>query len=818
MPLQKEFVCLTLCCFIAFGLSTTGKEILYKLEVLFLIAIALHFRNLTSPTRNLTSTQDSTATKNLTTIRNPTATRNLTSTRHFTSTQNVTSRTRTSSATSSCYFIVQDVVSEYWWDIFYPDPYVQVETSTSISDLVTALANSTITKHVTHLYTTKITYSSTATGGDNPFSLSADNAPKPSEFRANRLTGTQIVTGGVTVQSPTPFWVYSSVKIITVPAVTDSAGKIVCATSSYATTTESVTETLLSTASTIVTASDGMEVTKNIIHTSETYANGPTDIYTISGVNENAEAYFGGHGILGWSSFAVKSTGYEVFPAQTLTNSFGLTTTIPTYTEDLNELIYYYARSSGDAFTTYTPSISSKVIKFPTPFIYLPPCATEDVPDREPVCTHANMKEAYGYVPKAVLDHMISDPAIKSKNPGIASYLVGGPSIILQNPFTVPGPRRVPYVQTHATNLLPTSDTPEPTPRPMQTDVPNPSSQLPQPQGTPTQPLSQPTAPPLSPPAAPSESIIPLARVPESIPGTLTIIKGSTFAVISPTTLPVNPAFPLSGITTVIQDTTFVILASSTIVPIPQNMLLGADGSHLSSPSIPDLPGSTIIVAGNTTPSPTPNLPHETETMIPSLPGITMSFPDGAIGVILVAGATIPVNPAYSVKGLTTVIDGTSEIIIPSPTTLRLSPQKESAVQFITGITTILPDGETAFILASGASVPVDRKLSLSGRTTVIDGKTEVILTAPATITLQTKTSIPSKTKSFHSGAGSTELSTRSDTTNVISTSSSTQTVDLPSGSSVLAGGHKSGGLGARPGMKWGLTAWIGVVLLWSFS
>jgi hypothetical protein len=249
--------------------------------------------------------------------------------------RNRTSPTRTTivnSVTSNCCFVVQDIVSEYWWNYYYPDSYVQEKTVSSISTLITTSPNETGTKHVTLLHKFDITYSYTATGGYNPFQLSFDNAPQPSEaIIANGLTETETVTEGVTVilQSPAPFWVYSSIKIITVPAVTDSHGNLVCATTSYGTIEGLVTRVLKTTATSIIQSSNGTStVTKKILDTTRTLTETTSNIYTISGVNSNAEAYFGGHSILGWSKAYVAATEYEADPAQTLTNPLE-TATIP---------------------------------------------------------------------------------------------------------------------------------------------------------------------------------------------------------------------------------------------------------------------------------------------------------------------------------------------------------------------------------------------------------------------------------------------------------------------------------------------------------
>jgi hypothetical protein len=675
---------------------------------------------------------------------------------------------------------VQDIVSEYWWDYFFP--YVEEKTITSISTMITTSANKTITKHVTHLQTLDITYSYTASDGYNPFQLDFNNAPQPSEFIiADGLSGTQIVTGGVTVQSPAAFWVYSSVKVITVPAVTDLHGNLVCATTSQGTITGSVTNILRTTATNIVPASNGTSaVTKEVVHTITIYTETTSDIYTINGVNSNAEAYFGGHGIIGWTKQDFTTTGYDVRPAQTLTNPLG-TATITAYTNALYDYIFHYVRSNGETFT-YQPPTTGTVVTFPTPYIFQPPCETTDLDEFEPVCTHANIKEANGYVPQAVLDHMISDSAIRSMYPGIASCLLGGPSIILQNPAgdgETGGPAKLPYLQTHDPGLIPTrKHASDPISTALQTAA---ASSSIQPQAGPAQPLSQPADLPDSSNAAPSSNGLPVARLPASILGTTTVIGDSTFAVIPPTTMPVNPSSPISGSTIINQDGTFVIIPSSTTVAIPPALFVGVDISLPSNPLVPALPGSTILLPGETpavvlspgvtipvnpaysvegytqtvdgtaqvilTASTTLKLPQNIPT-IPSLNGIATILPEGAVGVILPSGATVPVNRGYSVEGQTVTIDGTTEVILAASTTLKLPPQNEPTILSLPGITTILPGGAIGIILAAGATVPVNPAYSVKGQTTIIDSTTEVILPAPTTLRIlpQKEPSIPNLT------------------------------------------------------------------------
>jgi hypothetical protein len=325
-----------------------------------------------------------------------------------------------------------------------------------------------------------------------------------------------------------------------------------------------------------------------------------------------------------------------------------------------------------------------------------------------------------------------------------------------------------------------------------------------------------------------------------SLNGMTTALPEGAIAIILPSgaTIPVNSAYSTEGYTQVVDSTTEVILAASNTLELPQNL-----------PTLPSFPGiittlaggatAVILSAGATVPvnagysvkghttlvdgtvevivaaSTTLELLVQNQATIPLFPGIATILPGGATGVILSTVATIPVNSTYFVNGQTTIIDGATEVILPAPTTLRLFPQKEPSIQTLTGITTILPGGETEVVLSSGATIVFNLKLSLSGRTTVIDGKTEVVLTAPATIPLETKPPMSGKTRSLHEGSGSknTGMSTGAiatslgdgktpavrSSTGMDGTGSSSQTVASPAGS--IAPVKKSGSASIGPGM-----------------
>ena len=191
-------------------------------------------------------------------------------------------------------------------------PYLDIQ--------VTPYPTTTVTNYETNVYLTNATFTSTIAFTTNPISLYTNPAPHPTES-AKGLNGTQIVTGGTTIQSPSAFYVYSSVKIITAAAVTDSQGNVVCGTSSafpsvyteqseteissaYTTDRETYTvvETLYSTGSSGL-LSPTRTITTQSAETNTFYTESISDggsfttTYTFepkfSNINSNAEAYFG---------------------------------------------------------------------------------------------------------------------------------------------------------------------------------------------------------------------------------------------------------------------------------------------------------------------------------------------------------------------------------------------------------------------------------------------------------------------------------------------------------------------------------------------
>lgn len=624
-------------------------------------------------------------------------------------------------------------------------------------------------------------------------------APQPSEIE-RELKGSQIIMAGITIQSPAAFWVYSSVKIITVPAVTDHKGNLVCTTSSQG-------RSSLTSTSTKNLANATTTHSKAILFRPTSIPTSAYNIFNISGVNSNAEAYFGGYSIsdgnFNHEPVLFSVTGYST-KSEVIETHQKKTVTYKVATETLGITAAVWTRSNGEIFT-YSPPTTGNTVTFPTPYIYLPPRGADGGTGTGLTarCEQDNKNENYGYVPQSVVDYMVSEPEISRQYPGLASCLPGGPSILhvlTCHPFRIPSR---PTIQQKGGDLTSTTviivtvgvggfQTPLSTTGSVSrlTESHETHATLPPGVGflshglglvptTTSESASTTDSLPALETVATSTEIQPVGAVSASeinpiittkgeelpIPGTITVIKSSTFAVIGPTTIPINPNLPLWGSTTVIDNTPFIIIASKTIVPVPIN-------TRSSSGALEFVSGSSILVVGPTTMpiNPAFSIAGQTTTIDgtpvvivtastsillpapttqPPLPGVTTILPGGATAVVLPAGATVPINPNFSLTGQTTIISGTTAVILASSTSVVLPPQNQGILYpplpILPGSTTILPNGNTAVILSAGATVPVNSIFPASGHTTIISGTTEIILNSPTTflLPLPIQTSLP---------------------------------------------------------------------------
>lgn len=107
-----------------------------------------------------------------------------------------------SPTTSNCCFVVQDTLTENWWQIYSTEPVAYyVVNLTSITALVTPYMDTTVTNYETNIYTTNASYTQTDEIGQNPVSLFFNNAPQPAEMAVvlGSSIGSQVVTAGKTM-------------------------------------------------------------------------------------------------------------------------------------------------------------------------------------------------------------------------------------------------------------------------------------------------------------------------------------------------------------------------------------------------------------------------------------------------------------------------------------------------------------------------------------------------------------------------------------------------------------------------------------------
>ncbi len=97
-----------------------------------------------------------------------------------------------------CCFVVQDVVSEEWWDIVATSSIYTEVDETQITAHLTPYPTTTITSYEINVYPTNASLPVTAQVGLNPIPLFSNGAPLPIQVDQPN-NGTALVTGGVTV-------------------------------------------------------------------------------------------------------------------------------------------------------------------------------------------------------------------------------------------------------------------------------------------------------------------------------------------------------------------------------------------------------------------------------------------------------------------------------------------------------------------------------------------------------------------------------------------------------------------------------------------
>ncbi|KAF8862685.1 hypothetical protein BDZ45DRAFT_182080 [Acephala macrosclerotiorum] len=143
----------------------------------------------------------------------------------FANTTIVTSSTVTP-VTSNCCFVIQDTVNEVWWEEYTVGTVTSTVTITSITTFITVFQYTTLSSITTNIIYSPTTAFSTLDVGLNLVKLYLNRAPGPVESTTRMKNTTQTVVGGVTVTSAAAFYVYSTVKIVTAPAVTDQNGQL----------------------------------------------------------------------------------------------------------------------------------------------------------------------------------------------------------------------------------------------------------------------------------------------------------------------------------------------------------------------------------------------------------------------------------------------------------------------------------------------------------------------------------------------------------------------------------------------------------------
>lgn len=326
-------------------------------------------------------------------------------TRYLNSTSPIT--TGPSSSASNCCFVVQDTVSEVYWQKFITKTYYSIVNLTSITTYVTPYPTITLSAITTNVYTTNASFPYSTDVGENPIGLYYNDVRVVQET-VKSLNGSQIVTAGVTVNSPAAFNVYPTLKVIHVPAVKDYKGNLVCATvSSFASTYTGVSKSYETIP--VTTLSPNVTLTATLYTTSGQgliSAITTAIITTVDQVTEN--------------SYKISTGG-----------AFTSTYDAPTFTANSNAE-EYFSTTSGNP-------LSATVLSLATPYIHLPkrgsPSAQEDDTEKIiPLCGQLSGQENYGYPAQEALDFAAS------QFPELASCLPAGPAVVLRSTCSLVSP------------------------------------------------------------------------------------------------------------------------------------------------------------------------------------------------------------------------------------------------------------------------------------------------------------------------------------------------------------------------------------------
>ncbi|KAH9217589.1 hypothetical protein DL95DRAFT_521993 [Leptodontidium sp. 2 PMI_412] len=623
-----------------------------------------------------------------------------------------TTTSKVANVTGKCCFVVQDTVSEQWWAQTSLSSTVQEVNLTSYITYYTNLPNITTSRTETLVLPTNASFTFTYQVGRNPLTGYTNKAPGPTEV-TQKLEGTALMTAGVAVKSPAAFYVYNTVKVITVDPVTDKQGNVQCAATS-------------------------------------TGAHG--DVF--NGVNSNAEAYFGGLNI-------------ETYTSIPISTSFFTTTETITYDQPTEGTVTTTSTGSIVAYETiYLNGINEPVntenlptgtmIALQTPFIYQPERGEEGADGQGDFCRQGPDTEAYGYVPQRVLDYLV-----ENQNPELASCLPAGPSIIqasrcelafysttaqqvasdltssatiyvgnpvIQTPSPEPKPQPKPDPKVDPAPIpLPVTNAPVTRPNLSQQTgpaqpVPDPNNQRPADPVNPPRPADpanptnqeNPVNPPVQNPNGddpirpftvpqPSPSPAPAPVQPPANGGnSIGAIINSMFGNPPPPVVPgsQNPPNPDP------RPVAPVVIPAATTIPIAQ----APPGAVGSSANIGGTP--VVIIPGPT-------------TIAQLQPGQAQPAPQP---IIIPAATTVPAaNAPAGALGSVVNIGGTPFLVIPGPTTIQQQPGGIFPTSIINGTPFLAIPGPTSIPVANAPP-------GLTGTTQTIDGVPFLVIPGPTNI------------------------------------------------------------------------------------
>ncbi|KAL8916802.1 MAG: hypothetical protein Q9208_008341, partial [Pyrenodesmia sp. 3 TL-2023] len=244
------------------------------------------------------------------------------------------------------------------------------------------------------------------------------------QLAVTKLQGnaTATITAGVTVQSPQPFYVYTTVKVIHVPAVINSDGQAVCATTSI--------DRACCEGPKLVPPPSTSDVQSSKANGCETR--------TFTGMNTNAEAYFDSSlpGTLSKSQpFQSPPTGVVardvVKPPSQSTTIVSFTTPFVhprslSPTQNGAPIIFAIGLQGPCGIDETIPEQLCAPDEASQP---LDPNASESDIEQNQISFSDAVAQDLGHVPQALLDWMLEDPAYVAEYPDLASCLPGGPPI-----------------------------------------------------------------------------------------------------------------------------------------------------------------------------------------------------------------------------------------------------------------------------------------------------------------------------------------------------------------------------------------------------